>query len=172
MNQPVYWSVLVGVAVVTAVARLVVGRPLLARRAVALTRTEFVVAVVSLVALVFHCAAMFFAPWTDALRGGKFLGDPIRTLGTVSHWTYWLPAGALLLAVRRLWWPAPVVLAVTGAGIEHRGGVSVFVRVDADDDLDQLCEHGHAFFSLTGGTQQVPVRFGDGRTVMRHVSCY
>jgi hypothetical protein len=60
----------------------------------------------------------------------------------------------------------------TGAGIEHRGGMGVFVGVDADDDLDQLCQHGHAFFSLTGGTQQVPVRCGDGRTVMRHASGY
>jgi hypothetical protein len=59
-----------------------------------------------------------------------------------------------------------------GAGIEHRGGVGVFVGVDADDDLEQFCQHGHAFFSLTGGTQQVPVRYGDGRTVMRHASSH
>ncbi|MGY1914263.1 hypothetical protein [Blastococcus sp. SYSU DS0973] len=38
-----------------------------------------------------------------------------------------------------------------GAGIEHRGGVGLAVGVDADDDLDQFCQHGHAFFSLTGG---------------------
>ena len=122
MNQPFYWSILVGAAVATAAARLAVGRPLLPRRAVPLTRTEFAVAVISLVALVFHCAAMFFAPWTDALPGGEFLGEPIRELGTVSQWTYWLPAGALLLAVRRLWWPAPVVLAVALAGV----GITMF----------------------------------------------
>jgi hypothetical protein len=38
-----------------------------------------------------------------------------------------------------------------GACVDDRGGVGVFVGVDADDDLDQLCQHGHAFFSLTGG---------------------
>jgi hypothetical protein len=35
----------------------------------------------------------------------------------------------------------------TGAGIDQRGGVCLTVGVDADDDLDQLCQHGHAFFS-------------------------
>lgn len=146
MNQPVYWSVFLGVAVVTAVARLVVGRPLLSRRAVPLTRTEFVVAVVSLVVLVFHCAAMFFAPWTDALPGGEFLGEPIRTLGTVSHWTYWLPAGALLLAVRRLWWPAPVVLAVALTGV----GITMFWPYSLVTHLAWLAAAGLAWVWIAG----------------------
>ena len=146
MDQPVYWSVLVGVAVVTAAARLVVGRPLLSRRAVPLTRAEFVVAVVSLVALVFHCAAMFFAPWTDALPGGEFLGEPIRTLGTVSHWTYWLPAGALLLAVRRLWWPASVVLAVALAGV----GITMFWPYSLVTHLAWLACAGLAWVFIAG----------------------
>jgi hypothetical protein len=60
----------------------------------------------------------------------------------------------------------------TGAHVDDRGGVGLAVGVDADDDLDELCQHGHAFFSLTGGTQQVPVRCGDGRTVMRHASSH
>jgi hypothetical protein len=38
-----------------------------------------------------------------------------------------------------------------GAGVDDRGGVGLAVGVDADDDFDQLCRHGHAFFSLTGG---------------------
>jgi hypothetical protein len=146
LDQPVYWSVLVGVAVVTAAARLVVGRPLLSRRAVPLTRTEFVVAVVSLVALVFHCAAMFFAPWTDALPGGEFLGEPIRRLGTVSHWTYWLPAGALLLAVRRLWWPAPVVLAVALAGV----GITMFWPYSLVSHLAWLAGAGLTWVFIAG----------------------
>src|SRR3954471_22062051 len=37
-----------------------------------------------------------------------------------------------------------------GAGVEDRGGVGVFVSVDADDDLGDICQHGHAFFSLPG----------------------
>ena len=146
MNQPVYWSVLVGLAVVTAATRLVVGRPLLSRRAVPLTRTEFVVAVVSLVTLVFHCAAMFFAPWTDALPGGEFLGEPIRKLGTVSHWAYWLPAGALLLAVRRLWWPAPVVLAIALAGV----GITMFWPYSLVTHLAWLAAAGLAWLFIPG----------------------
>lgn len=146
MNQPVYWSVLVGVAVMTAVARLVVSRPLLPRRAVPLTRTEFAVAVVSLVTLVFHCAAMFFAPWTDAFPGGEFLGEPIRELGTVSQWTYWLPAGALLLAVRRLWWPAPVGLAVALAGV----GITMFWPYSLVTHLAWLAAAGLAWVFIAG----------------------
>lgn len=146
MNQPVYWSVLVGVAAVTAVARLVVSRPLFARRAVPLTRTEFAVAVISLVTLVFHCAAMFFAPWTDALPGGEFLGQPIRELGTVSQWTYWLPAGALLLAVRRLWWPAPVVLAVALVGV----GITMFWPYPLVTHLAWLAAAGMAWVFIAG----------------------
>jgi hypothetical protein len=33
----------------------------------------------------------------------------------------------------------------SGVGVDHRGGMGVLVRVDADDDLDQFCQHGHAF---------------------------
>jgi hypothetical protein len=31
----------------------------------------------------------------------------------------------------------------TGGCRDDRGGVGVFVGVDADDDLDLLCEHGN-----------------------------
>jgi hypothetical protein len=43
-----------------------------------------------------------------------------------------------------------------GAGINQRCGVGVFVGVDADDDLGDVCQHGHAFFSLPGGTLAGP----------------
>ena len=122
MNQPLYWSVLVGVTVVAAVGRLALGRPVLQRKARPLTRIEVALAVASLLVLVFHCAAMFFTPWTDALPGGELLGEPIRELGALSQWSYWIPATGLVLAVRRLWWPAPVSLAVTLIGV----GVTMF----------------------------------------------
>ncbi len=55
-----------------------------------------------------------------------------------------------------------------GAGGDDRGGVGVLVGVDADDDIDELCEHGHAFFSLPG--TDVWFRSGSeiGRTVTGH----
>jgi hypothetical protein len=38
-----------------------------------------------------------------------------------------------------------------GGRVDHRGGVGVLVGVDTDDDVDDLCQHGHAF-SLPGRT--------------------
>jgi hypothetical protein len=34
----------------------------------------------------------------------------------------------------------------------------VLVGVDAHDDVDQFCQHCHAFISLPGGTCRFPVR--------------
>jgi hypothetical protein len=41
----------------------------------------------------------------------------------------------------------PVSQHGSGGRRDDRGGVRVLVGVDADDDLDQFCQHGHAFFS-------------------------
>ena len=117
MNQPVFWSVLLAVAALAGAARLLRGGPLMPRRAVPLRRVELLLAAIALLALVFHCAAMFFAPWTDALPGGRALADVVRALGAGSQWAYWLPAVALIVALRRVWWPGPVLLAVTLAGV-------------------------------------------------------
>jgi hypothetical protein len=50
-----------------------------------------------------------------------------------------------------------------GVDRDQRGGVSIGVGVDADDDLDQFCEHGHAF-SVPGGRncRSGPVRRSAG----------
>lgn len=119
MNQPVYWSFLLGVAVLAGAARLLSGGPLLPRRAVPLRGAELLLAGAALVVLVFHCASMFFAPWTDALPGGRALGDAIRAGGMGSQWGYWLPVVALLGALRRVWWPGLLLLAVTLAGVGY-----------------------------------------------------
>lgn len=55
-----------------------------------------------------------------------------------------------------------------GPGGNRRRGVGVFVGVDADDDVDLLCQHGHAFISLHRRDVSVPVREEDGRTVTGH----
>ena len=119
MNQPVFWSVLLAVAVLAGAVRLATGGPFLRRRAVPLRRAEVALAGVALVVLVFHCAAMFFAPWTDALPGGRTLGDAVRAGGTASQVAYWLPAVALLGALRRVWWPGPLLLAITLVGVGY-----------------------------------------------------
>ncbi|KFF59422.1 hypothetical protein JF66_11390 [Cryobacterium sp. MLB-32] len=117
MNQPFLWGGLLAFAVAAGILRLAVGRPLLRRRSVAVGRLSAGVAVVSGLALVFHCAAMFFAPWVDAV---PFLQTPaamVRSMGTGSQIAYWLPAATLLLAWRRVWWPALVALAIILVGV-------------------------------------------------------
>ena len=64
-------------------------------------------------------------------------------------------------------WPGP---APRRCGASTTAAVWVsLVGVDADDDLDQFCQHGHAF-SPDRGDAKVPVRCGDGRTVTGHAS--
>jgi hypothetical protein len=41
--------------------------------------------------------------------------------------------------------------ALTGGRGQDRGGVAVLVGVDADDDLDGVCQHGHRVVLLPGG---------------------
>lgn len=117
MDQPGLWIVLVAVAVLAGGARVVVGRPLLGSRAVLLRSAELLTAGLSLVVLVFHCASMFFAAWTDALPGGQPLGEAVRAMGTASQWSYWLPAVLLVISLRRVWWPALGLLATALVGV-------------------------------------------------------
>jgi hypothetical protein len=109
------WFLGLAVAVAAlAAARLVLRRPLLADRARPLRAADSALAAVSLALLVFHCSAMF-AP--DAVAALGFLDGPaavVRDLSDpIGQAAYWIPAAALVLAVRQLWWPAPVALALT-----------------------------------------------------------
>lgn len=117
MDQPVFWSVLFLIGLTAVAARLRVGRPLLARFAGPLDTGAAGTAAVAVVVLVFHCAAMFFAPWVDVLPGVQGAADAVRAMGTTSQVAYWVPAAGLLVAVRTVWWPALAGLAVTLVGV-------------------------------------------------------
>ncbi|KGJ71897.1 hypothetical protein GY21_19070 [Cryobacterium roopkundense] len=117
MNQPLLWGGLLAFAVVAGVVRLVVGRPLLRGRSLRVGSVSAAVAFASGLALVFHCAAMFFGPWIDAVAFLRAPADMVRAMGVASEIAYWVPAAALLLAWWRVWWPALVALAVTLAGV-------------------------------------------------------
>ncbi len=121
-----FWGVLLGVAVLGAVVRVWRG-PLWPRRATVIPPSALVIAAAAALALVFHCAAMFFAPWTDAIPGARIPGDAIRAMGDASRWAYAVPAALLVLAVRNLWWPALLALAVAllGVGITMYGPFSL-----------------------------------------------
>lgn len=108
------WSVLLAVAVAGAAVRWWRG-PLWPRRAVAISRPALVIAVLATIALVFHCAAMFFAPWTDAFARAP--GDAIRAMGDASKGAYAVPAVLLVVALRTVWRPALLALAVALLGV-------------------------------------------------------
>lgn len=122
MQQPIYWSLL-GVAVLAVAAiRGRAGRPLLHRRAIPLHRWEWAAAGLGAAALAFHCGSMFFASWVDTVPGLQTPATAVRALDQISQWAYWVPAALLLLSVRRVWWPGPVLLAACFVGV----GVTMF----------------------------------------------
>ncbi|MBW0092872.1 hypothetical protein I4I73_22035 [Pseudonocardia sp. KRD-184] len=122
MDQPIFWGTLLTVTVLVAALRLRTARPLLDRRAIAVGRVELGVAGLSVLVLAFHCAAMFFGAWVDAIPGAGAPADAVRAMGIASHWAYWLPATILLLAWRRVWWPALALLFVALLGV----GITMF----------------------------------------------
>ncbi len=134
MDQPIFWSALLGVALIAMALRWRVGRPLLARYATPIGRPSLVVAGLSVLALVFHCTAMFFGPWVDAIPGAQAPADAVRSLGTASQIAYWLPAAILVLAVRRIWWPGLLLVITTLAGV----GVTMYWPVALTTHLGWL----------------------------------
>ncbi|MFC5929811.1 hypothetical protein D6T64_05995 [Cryobacterium melibiosiphilum] len=116
MNQPFLWGGLLAFAIAVGVVRAVRG-PFLPGRAVRLGPVARTVAVLSVAALVFHCSAMFFEPWVNAISFLRPLAAEVNAMGGVSQVAYWVPAALLLLAWRRVWWPGLVLLAVTLVGV-------------------------------------------------------
>lgn len=124
MDRPLYWGVLAATAIVLAGARLVVRRPLWRSRARAISTVDLVVAGAAVAVLVFHCMAMFFADWVDAVPFAEAPAAAVRDLDSLaSEVSYWVPAAALVVALRRVWPPALVLLVVTLVGV----GYTMFV---------------------------------------------
>lgn len=131
MDRPWYWGTLAAVAFVGLLVRLAARRPLWPRKARAVPPIELAVAAVAVAALVFHCGAMFFASWVDAIPFAEPAADAVRALGLVSQVAYWLPAAAAVLALRRVWAPALVTLLVTLVGV----GLTMFLSYPLDMHL-------------------------------------
>lgn len=107
-----YWISLALVAAVALVGRLVVGRPLLPGRARAIGWPNAGLGVAALLALGFHCAAMFFTDRVSAIPGTDGAVSAITTLGTASKVAYAVPAVLVLVALRTVWPPALAVFAL------------------------------------------------------------
>ena len=123
MDEPVLWGALLATIFAGAGLRLVARRPLWPRHSCLLSPVELAVGGVAVALLVFHCAAMFFAGWVDAVPFAETPARSVRALGVASQLAYWLPSAGLVIALRRLWLPALGLLAVTLVGV----GVTMFV---------------------------------------------
>ena len=108
-----YWYSLLAFAVGGLLVRLVVRRPLGGRLARPLAFWESTLAAVALVALAFHCGAMFFTAQVDAIPFASGSKSAIDELGLTSKLAYALPAALFVLAVRRLWPVAVAALALS-----------------------------------------------------------
>jgi hypothetical protein len=60
--------------------------------------------------------------------------SPIRAMGDTSKWAYAVPAVLLVVALRTVWWPALLVLAVTLLGV----GVTMYGPYALDTHLAWL----------------------------------
>ena len=83
------------------------------RSAQPIGRTDLLLLALGAVGLVFHCTAMFFPEQTALvpLTGGAI--DAVNRMGSASILLYALPAGFVVVALRRIRWPALAVVAAT-----------------------------------------------------------
>ena len=116
-----YWAGLGTVTVLALVLRVVHRGPM-SQHVVALTRLDIGLAVGGVLALGFHCGAMFFPDATDNVLGAAGAAEAVRDLGTASQVAYWVPAAVLLVALRRVWTP----LLAAEAGVLLAVGVTMF----------------------------------------------
>lgn len=107
-----YWISLALVAAIALGGRLIVGRPLLPGRAGAIGWPNAGLGVAALLALAFHCGAMFFTDRVSAIPGTEGAVSAITTLGTASKVAYAVPAVLVLVALRSIWRPALVAFAL------------------------------------------------------------
>lgn len=89
-----------------------------------------------------------------AVAAGPFDRPRPQTRVTVGH-------GHELVAAVGAGVDGEIVEHRAGGRVDDRGGVGVLVRVDAEDDVHDLCETGHCVLLLAGNRRVVPVRFGD-----------
>ncbi|HEV8056390.1 MAG TPA: hypothetical protein VGP51_07880 [Nocardioidaceae bacterium] len=138
MLTPAYWWTLLAVSLALLALRPLLSRWPLEGRATRLTVAEALLLLLGLAVLGFHCSAMFFPDATAAIPGTDGASSAIRALDVASMVWFVVPAGFVVLALRRLWWPAlsAVVLGLAAVGVTmYDGGpldvhlVTLFVTV-------------------------------------------
>jgi len=130
-----YWFFLAALPAAGLVARVASARLPLAPLAYRLRPVESLLAVGALIALGFHCSAMFFPAEVEALPGLEGPAEAVADLGTASQLAYWLPAVVLVVGVRRVWRSALValtaVLVVVGVTMFWSFGLSAHLAAIA-----------------------------------------
>ncbi len=154
MLRPGFFATLAAVSTLVLLARLVRRGPLLGSRARVLRPWELALFAASLAALVFHCAAMF-SPDVVASLGldvpaaiARDLNDPIGQLA------YGVPAVTLILAVRRLWWPAPTALSVAFFAV----GWTMYTDFTLNEHLATIAVAVIAIALISASLVRIPTR--------------
>lgn len=106
---------LLAIPAVAFVLRLTTALP--SRRAHTMPGLDLALLVLGAVGLVFHCTAMFFPDWTALVPGTDPAAAAVNDFGTASMLLFVTPSVLVLAALRRVWPPALVVLALTLAAV-------------------------------------------------------
>ena len=142
-----YWLSLALVAATTVMFRLVVGRPLLSRRARAIGWPNVVLGAVALLTLAFHCGAMFFTDRVTAIPGTGGAVSAITSLDFASKIAYAVPAVLLLCALRTIWLPALTVCTVALVSV----GVTMYWWLGLDVHLTAIAASVAAVTFIVSG---------------------
>lgn len=117
---------LLAVPVLALVLRLTTALPV--RRARQVSVLDVVLLVLGAVGLAFHCVAMFFPDQTALVPGTDAAAAAVNAFGTASILLYAVPSLLVLVALRRVWPLALVVLAGSLAAV----GITMYAGSPAD----------------------------------------
>lgn len=104
---------LAGTALTLLILRLAVPGLPLRRFTRRLTPLDLLLTVLGVLGLILHCASMFFRPVVAALPGAGDVIGQINSMGTASMIWYAVPALLVLIGLRRQYWVALLLLALS-----------------------------------------------------------
>ncbi|WP_411284521.1 hypothetical protein [Lapillicoccus sp.] len=139
---------LLGLLAIPAVAlalRLTTELP--SRRAHTMPGLDLALLVLGAVGLVFHCTAMFFPAQTALVPGTGPAAAAVNDFGTASMLLFVAPSVLVLVALRRVWLPALVVLAGTLAAV----GITMYVGSPLDLHLSTIAAAVLVLSSVAAG---------------------
>lgn len=146
---------LLGLLAIPAVAlalRLTTELP--SRRAHAMPGLDLALLVLGAVGLVFHCTAMFFPAQTALVPGTGPAAAAVNDFGTASMLLFVAPSVLVLVALRRVWLPALVVLAGTLAAV----GITMYVGSPLDLHLSTIAAAVLVLSSVAAGLLRLRLR--------------